>query len=119
MPEGRLLSSADLQIKIGDKNKEVGNKTKQAREEYAKIALFMFYPLRCLADIKLNESYWKLFFRELQLKQQGDKTIFWDRGFDILQNIQDRLTVDRNLRQARDPLTKITECQVPNGPSTK
>ena len=62
MPEDRLLSIADLQIKIGDKNKEVDNETKQAREEYVNTALFMFYPLRCLADIKLNESYWKFFF---------------------------------------------------------
>ena len=34
------------------------------REMYAKMALVMFYPFRTLNDLKLHDSYWKLFNKQ-------------------------------------------------------
>ena len=64
--------------------------TQRIREEYAKIALLMFYPFRTVDDIKLQGSHWKLFQRELESYNNGENTVMWKEGFEILQNIEDR-----------------------------
>ena len=35
------------------------------REDYAKMALLMFYPFRCKNDLRLEDSYWKKYKKEL------------------------------------------------------
>jgi hypothetical protein len=32
------------------------------------------------------------------------KTIFWHKGFDILHNINDRMTLEKEIKQAKDPI---------------
>ena len=63
--------------------------------------------------MKLNGSYWKLFYRELKLKRTRKRSEFWDKGVDILQNIQDRLTLDKSAKRAKDYITNETENRVP------
>ncbi len=86
------------------------NTTKPAEESlekhdiYAKMALLMFYPFRCLADFRIEGSYWKKFYQQLQNHLKHEKKIFWHKGFDILQNINDRMTLEKELKQAKDPI---------------
>ena len=37
-----------------------------------------------------------------------ENTLFWKKGFDILQNIQDRDTLQKHVRHARDPISMVT-----------
>ena len=75
---------------------------------YAKMALVMFYPFRTLNDLKLHDSYWKLFNKQRLRHNQKKKTKFWTKGFEILQNIEDRWNIQKNLKRARDPITMTT-----------
>jgi len=50
----------------------------------------MFHPFRCLHELKTDNSYWTKFFHELQKHIKNEDTKFWKKGFDILQNINDR-----------------------------
>lgn len=111
IPDGKLCNIEELKIGI----KKVDTATKRKRENYAKIALLMFYPLRNLNDIKLKGSYWKLFRRELQM-HQDDKTHkckLWPDGFEKLQNIQDRMTMDKDVKRAEDYITATTTNEAP------
>ena len=67
------------------------------------MALLMFYPFRCLADLRIEGNYWKKFYQQLQNHLKHKKTIFWHKGFDILQNINDRMTLEKELKRAKDP----------------
>ena len=40
--------------------------------------------------------------------------MFWNKGFQILQNIQDRMTLTNKLMRAKDPITKKTVCKEPD-----
>ncbi len=73
----------------------------------------MFYPLRNLDDIKLKNSYWKLFHQELELHKDDKKNTFWPDGFRILQNIQDRITMDSDTKRAQDYITATTTSEAP------
>ena len=42
------------------------------------------------------------------------KTIFWKKGFQILQNIQDRSTLEKHVKRARDPISITTINEKPN-----
>jgi hypothetical protein len=81
---------------------------------YAKMALLMFYPCRQLDDLKDNGSYWRLFQNELQKHIKKEDTVFWKKGFEILQNIQDRSTLEKNVKRARDPISIITKNEKTN-----
>jgi hypothetical protein len=72
------------------------------------MALVMFYPFRTLNDLKLHDSYWKLFNKQRLCHNQKKNTKFWAKGFEILQNIEDRLNIQKNLKRARDPITITT-----------
>ena len=39
------------------------------------------------------------------------KTRFWAKGFEILQNIQDRVELEKGLRRAHNELTRCTNCR--------
>ncbi len=49
--------------------------------------LIGFYPFRQLNDLKTDGSYWKLFRKELKKHINNEDTVFWKKGFEILQNI--------------------------------
>ena len=85
--------------------------TSKAREEYAKQVLIMFYPYRTIDDIKQNGSYWSCFMCEYHKHSSHTHTKFWKKGFDILQNIQDRQTLEKELKRARDPVTLKSKCK--------
>ncbi len=79
------------------------------REMYAKTALLMFYPFRQSNDLKYNGSYWRLFHNELEKHINKEDTVFWKKGFQILQNIQDRSTLEKHVKRARDPISITTK----------
>lgn len=87
----------------------VYEETQRIREEYAKIALLMFYPFRTVEDIKLQGSHWKLFQRELESYNNGENTVMWKEGFEILQNIEDRKMMQQNVEKRKDEITRSTK----------
>lgn len=107
LPEGRLCSVENLLMGVS----AVSPETSRYREDYAKMALLMFHPFRSLDDLKSNGSYWKKFFQELKLFKSGTACSFWTKGFEILQNIQDRMTLQKKLLRARDPVTLQSQCR--------
>ena len=84
----------------------IHEETKRIREEYAKIALLMFYPFRTIEDIQLDGSHWKLFQRELDLYQNGRNTTMWAKGFEILHNIEDRKAMQQDVEKRKDEVTR-------------
>ena len=74
----------------------------------------LFYPHREVKDLKTDGSHWTLFYQQLQLKRQNEPTVFWDKGFDILQNMQDRRTLDKNVKKATDNIMNETENRTPD-----
>jgi hypothetical protein len=69
-------------------------------EMYAKIALLMFYLFPQLNDLKCDGSYWKMLHNELEKHINKEDTVFWKKGFEILQNIQDRSTLEKHVKRA-------------------
>lgn len=147
LPKGKLCSIQKMGFKkcttTDNVNLETTDKALlEYREDYAKMALLMFYPFRCINDLKLEGSYWKKYKNELSdysnyIKRrkaetnetvtdgtqeghsQGDtekwpKGRFWEKGFEILQNIQDRTNLESHLKRARDKVTRDTECKQPD-----
>ena len=74
---------------------------KEFREEYAKNALLMFYPFRNKMDLMIDNSHWKLFEQELNKYNNGKLTLFWQKSFEILQNIEDRKNLQHNIEKER------------------
>ena len=110
LPEGKLCLLDELDLKCTNPPHHVVDK----REMYAKIALLMFYPFRQLNDLKYDGSYWKLFHNELKKHINNEETVFWKKGFEILQNIQDRSTLEKHVKRARDPISINTINEKPN-----
>ena len=77
-------------------------------EMNAKMALLMFYPFRQLNNLKVDGSYWTQFHKQLQRHLKRKQTKFWEKGFEILQNIEDRATLQKHVIHARDPITMVT-----------
>ena len=44
---------------------------------------------------------------------------FWPKGFEILQNFQDRFTLEKKLRRARNPILLQKKCEQPDTSDTK
>ena len=104
LPKHSLCPIKDLQLNTTNPTEECFQK----REKYAKMALIMFYPFRCLQELKTDNSFWTTFFIELQKHLKGEDTKFWEKGFDILQNINDRTSLDKEIKRARDPINMKT-----------
>jgi hypothetical protein len=73
---------------------------------YAKMALLMVYPYRKLNDLTDDGSYLKKNHKELQCHLLKRYTKFWEKGFEILQNIEDRATLQKHVKHARDPISQ-------------
>jgi hypothetical protein len=105
LPKGKLCPLNELDLKCTNPPQHVVGK----HEMYAKIALLMFYQFRQLNDLKYNGSYWKMFHNELEKHINKEDTVFWKKGFEILQNIQDRSTLEKHVKHARDPISITTK----------
>ena len=118
MDKGKLCLLKDLNIGCVDPD-EI---TKENRERYAKTALMLFSPFRELADLNTNGSYWATFdnLRSVHYSLKEDEpsryisynmTSFWTKGFDILENMEDKFAIEGSHQRAIDPLTESTSCR--------
>jgi hypothetical protein len=57
-----------------------------------------------LKDLKVDGSYWRQFHKQLQCHLKQKHTKFWENGFEILQNIEDRATLQKHVTRARAQL---------------
>ena len=57
IPDGHLCPVKDLQLDCITVTDDVKNK----RERYAKTALLLFYPFRCLEDLQTDGEFWQTF----------------------------------------------------------
>ena len=103
LPRYKLCELDELQLNAKNPTEESIYKC----EMYAKMALLMFYPFCQLTELTSKKSYWKKFHRELTKHNNKENTIFWKKGFEILQNIQDRDTLQKHVRCARDPISMV------------
>jgi len=106
LPRGKLCLLKDLELG-SDSPSDVAN---DKREDYAKVALMMFYHFRDLNDLKTGDKYWPTYKIELDRHLDGQETRFWKTGFDILQNIEDREMMMQSDHRTRafDPVQKGT-----------
>jgi hypothetical protein len=110
LPKDKLCALNELQLNAKNPTEVSIDK----REMYAKMALLMFYPFQQLTDLTCKKSYWKNFHSELTKHNKNEETIFWKKGFEILQTIQDRDTLQRHVRRARDPICMVTVNKKPD-----
>ncbi len=55
-----------------------------------------------------------MFHNELERHNNKEETVFWKKGFEILQNIQARSTLEKHVKPARDPISITTKNEKPN-----
>ena len=103
----------------------------------------LFYPFRSSDDLESDDgSCWKKFVEQLDLEKERDSSdeekddvvlpeereegasvdedpSMWRRGFEILQNIQDRLTTEKNAMRARDLVQRATQAKADTGERKK
>ncbi len=60
-----------------------------------------------------------MFHNELEKHINKKDAVFWKKGFEILQNIQDRSTLEKLLKHARDPISITTKNKKPNKTDSK
>ena len=82
----------------------VRNYTYKNREDSANITLLIFHPHQQLGDLVSVESCWGLFHKKLKQHRKEKQTICWKQGFSILQNIQDRMIMDKSMSRAVEKL---------------
>jgi hypothetical protein len=75
---------------------------------YAKMALLMFYPFHQLNKLTCAGSYWKSFTKNYNTISTKKPQSFGKKCFNILQNIEDRSTLQAHLKRARDPIAMST-----------
>ncbi len=100
LPKEKLCPLKDFQLNTTKPTEESFDKC----EIYAKMVLLMFYPFRCLNDLIIEGSYWTKFSQELQRHLDQKITKFSQQGFRVLQNINDRMTLQKQLKHANDPI---------------
>jgi hypothetical protein len=109
LPKEKVCPLKDLQLNTTKPTEESFDKC----EIYAKMALLMFYPFRCLNDVTIEGSYWEKFYQELQRHLEQKITKFSQQGFRVLQNINDRMTLQKQLKRANDPIYVTTKNRKP------
>ncbi len=60
-----------------------------------------------------------MFHNELEKHINKEDTVFWKKGIEILQNIQDRSALEKNVKHARDPISITTKNKKPNETNSK
>ena len=118
VPDGHLCQLKDLCLD----SEEVVPETDECRERYAQTALLLFHPFRCLENLQTDGSYWRKFnnsrVRHFLIAGErcshgsgGSRPIntlgacFWEKGFDILQNIEEKVSVSKSSSRTMDKLT--------------
>ena len=139
---GKLRNIEDLEFL--NMHEDASDSTVQKmREDYGKSALMLFYPFRSTDDLESDDgSCWKKFVEQLSFEKERDSTdkdeddddlpesreegasvaedlSMWHYGFEILQNIQDRLTTEKNAVRARDLVQRGTEAKPDTGDRKK
>jgi hypothetical protein len=104
LPKDELCALNELQLNAKNPTEDSIDK----REMYAKMALLMSDLSRQLTDLTCKKSYWKKFHQELTKHIKKENTLFWKKGFEILQNIQDMDTLQKHVRCARDSICMVT-----------
>jgi hypothetical protein len=110
LPKDKLCALNELQLNAKNPTEDSIDKC----EMYAKMACLMFYPFCQLTDLTCKKSYWKKFHLELTKHDKKENTLFWKKGFEILQNIQERDTLQKQVRRARDPICMVTVNEKPD-----
>jgi hypothetical protein len=67
-----------------------------------------------LNNLTDHGSYWKKIHKELQCHLLKKYTKFWEKGFEILQSIEDRATLQKHVKCARDPNSMATINEKPD-----
>jgi hypothetical protein len=60
-----------------------------------------------LSNLTNDGGYWKKNHKELQCHLLKKYTKFWEKGFEILQNIEDRAILQKHVKRARDPISMV------------
>jgi hypothetical protein len=68
----------------------------------------MFDPYQKLMDLTVDGSYWKKNIKNCNSIFSKNHTKFWGKGFELLQNIEDRSTLLKHVKHARDPILMVT-----------
>ncbi len=76
----------------------------------------MFYPYQKLNDLTDDGSYWKKIIKNCNAIFSKN-TKFWEKGFEILENIEDRATLQKHVKCARDPISMVTINKKPDEPN--
>ncbi len=74
----------------------------------------MLHPYQKLNDLTDDDNYWKKNHQELQCHHLKKYTKFWEKGFEILQDIEDRATLQKHVKCARDPVSMATINEKPD-----
>ncbi len=74
----------------------------------------MFYPYQKLNNLTDDGSYWENIHKELPCHLLKKNTKFWEKGFEILQNIEDSATLQKHVKRARDPISMATINEKPD-----
>jgi hypothetical protein len=99
LPQNKLCFLEEFELQHTNSTEKSHDK----QEMYAKMALLMFYPYQKLNDF---DRQWKLlekFHQELQCHLLKKYTKFWEKGFEILQNIEDRATLEKTCQTCCRP----------------
>lgn len=67
----------------------------------------------------MSGSYWEKLNNERPLWSKGNETVFWKQGSQILQNIDDRMTLSGQVKRARDPVSLKISPEEAGIPSTE
>ena len=139
---GKLRNIEDLEF-LNMHDNASDSTVQKMREDYGRSALMLFYPFRITDDLESDDgSCWKKFVEQLDLEKERDSSdeeeddvvlpeereegasvdedpSMWRRGFEILQNIQDRLTTEKNAVRARDLVQRATQAKADTGERKK
>ena len=79
----------------------------------------LFIPFTDLHELRdeIDDTYWTRFKNGYFDITRTNEEHFWARGKEILQNIQNRKTVEEKMRRPPDPLTSKTDCPESTGKS--
>ena len=114
MRNGRLCDVELLEIW----NTSPSFNTARYRENYAKQALMMFFPITVVDDLNSNGSHWEKFIAvggtkcydaKLDCQDETPAGCMWEYGKRILENIQTRKTVKSKMKRPPDPLALGTK----------
>ena len=141
---GKLRNIEDLEF-MNMHESASDSTVEKMREDYGRSALMLFYPFRSADVLESDDgSCWKKFVEQLGFEKERDSDStdeeeddvvlpetreegasvaedpsMWRRGFDILQNIQDRLTTEKNAVRTRDLVQRGTEVKADTGDRKK